>query len=340
MTFVGQKNKISRCLLSDTLLSHNPPTVERPVQRWDVSLRRPGNRGQSPQAMVEARYFTEVETFISQEDRAFWCYMKPHERPCFTRQLLADLAGVQSLVADVFDSRADEDEVPLTHLVLGSRAPGVFNLGGDLTLFSQRIRQRDREGLRRYANACVDVAYANHVGYENDVITVALVQGDALGGGFEAALSCGIIIAEKHARFGLPEILFNLFPGMGAYSFLSRRVGAAKAEAIILSGRVYSAAEMHDLGIVDILAETGTGEQAARDYITRSRSKHNAQAAVNKVRRRVNPVTIQELRDVTELWVETALRLTEQDLRKMAKLAAAQTRLRLRQAAAGALAAA
>ena len=48
----------------------------------------------------------------------------------------------------------------------------------------------------------------------------------------------------------------------------------------------------------------------------------------------------QELRDVTELWVETALRLTEQDLRKMAKLAAAQTRLRLRQAAAGALAAA
>jgi DSF synthase len=266
--------------------------------------------------------------------------MKPHERPCFTRQLLVDLAAVQSLIADQFDRRADQDEVPLTHLVLGSREPGVFNLGGDLTLFSQRIRQRDREGLRRYASACVDVAYANHVGYESDVITMALVQGDALGGGFEAALSCEMIIAEKHARFGLPEILFNLFPGMGAYSFLSRRVGEAKAEAIILSGRVYSAAEMHELGIVDILAETGTGEQAARAHIARSRSKHNAQAAVYKVRRRVNPVTIQELRDVTDLWVETALRLTEQDLRKMAKLAAAQDRLRLRQTATAPLAAA
>jgi DSF synthase len=292
------------------------------------------------QTRVEAEHYTDLDAFITHEDRAFWCFMKPRERPSFTPQLLVDLSRLQSLIAELFASRTDADEVPFTHLVFGSREPGVFNLGGDLTLFSQRIRQRDREGLRDYANACVDVAYANHTGYQHNVITMALVQGDALGGGFEAALSCDLIIAERHARFGLPEILFNLFPGMGAYSFLSRRVGAAKAEAIILSGRVYTAAEMHELGIVDILVERGTGERAARAYIDRNRAKHNAHAAVYKVRRRINPVTIEELRDVTDLWVDAALRLTEQDLRMMAKLTAAQTRLRLREAATATLAAA
>ena len=51
------------------------------------------------------------------------------------------------------------------------------------------------------------------------------MQGECLGGGFEAALSSDVIVAEKSARFGFPEILFNLFPGMGAYSFLERKIG-------------------------------------------------------------------------------------------------------------------
>jgi DSF synthase len=324
MTFVSPKNETSHCCLAANMSMGEPVDSARQLP---------------PQARVEAERYTELDAFITQEDRAFWCYMKPRERPSFTRQLLVDLSRLQSLIADLFAGRAD-DEAPFTHLVFGSREPGVFNLGGDLTLFSQRIRQRDREGLHRYANACVDVAYANHVGYKHNIVTMALVQGDALGGGFEAALSCDLIIAERHARFGLPEILFNLFPGMGAYSFLSRRVGAAKAESIILSGCVYTAAEMHELGIVDILVDKGTGEQAARAHIARSRAKHNARAALYKVRRRINPVTIEELRDVTGLWVDAALRLTEHDLRMMAKLTAAQTRLRLREAATATLAAA
>ena len=56
------------------------------------------------------------------------------------------------------------------------------------------------------------------------ILTVALIQGDAVGGGFEAMLTDDIVIAEQGAKFGLPEILFNLFPGMGGYSFLRRKV--------------------------------------------------------------------------------------------------------------------
>ena len=66
-------------------------------------------------------------------------------------------------------------------------------------------------------------------------------------------------MAEEGAKLGVPEVSFNSFPGMGAVSLLSRRVGAAKAEAIIASGHVYAAREMFVLGVVDFLAPPGHG---------------------------------------------------------------------------------
>jgi DSF synthase len=283
-------------------------------------------------ATAAAEAYSDLETFITEEDRAFWCFMKPTERPSFTRQLLADLTRMQAVIRRLFAEGAQAGTRPFDYFVLGSRTPGVFNLGGDLVLFRQAIERGDREHLRHYAYACVEAGYANHVGYDNRVVTIALIQGDALGGGLESALSCDLMVAERSAKFGLPEVLFNLFPGMGAYSFLSRRIGAVKAEEMILSGRIYTAAEMHELGVVQVLAEDGCGEAAVRDYIERHRSRHNAHAAVYQARRLVNPVTLEELRAVTDLWVDAALRLGEADLRKMSRLAAAQDRSRERRA--------
>jgi DSF synthase len=105
---------------------------------------------------------------------------------------------------------------------------------------------------------------------------------------------------------------------------------------MIMSGRVYTAEEMHEMGLVQVLAEDGAGEDAVRAYIARHRARHNAHAAVYQARRLVNPVTLGELRDVVDLWVDAALRLSEQDLRKMARLAAAQDRARDRRDRAGA----
>ena len=78
--------------------------------------------------------------------------------------------------------------------------------------------------------------------------------------------------------------------------------------------------------MVDILAENGEGEIAVKDYIERNSRKHNAHTAMYRARRRVNPVTYEELRDIVDIWVEAALRLTEPDLRKMARLTSAQDR--------------
>jgi DSF synthase len=305
------------------------------------------SQNERPCDVVARERFSDLETFITEEDRAFWCFMDPQDRPSFTPQLLTDLARMQALIARLFataaqTSRSGEprgSERPFDYFVLGSNSPGVFNLGGDLNLFRQKIEQQDVKTLRAYAHACVESGYANYVGYNQRVVTIALIQGDALGGGFESALSCDLIVAERQAKFGLPEILFNLFPGMGAYSFLSRRIGAVKAEEMIMSGNMYTAEQMHALGVVDVLAEPGQGQQAVKEYIARHGSRHNVHSAIYQVRRRVNPVTLDELRDVTDVWVDAAMRLTEQDLRKMTRLAGAQDRSRQRRAASAMMAA-
>ena len=102
---------------------------------------------------------------------------------------------------------------------------GVFNLGGDLALFREAIARHDRETLVAYGRNCVDNLYPWSRNCDLPLTTISLVQGEALGGGFECALSASVLIAEESSRMGFPEILFNLFPGMGAYSFLTRKVG-------------------------------------------------------------------------------------------------------------------
>ena len=248
-----------------------------------------------------------------------------------TSPLLSDVQDMQSNLRALHTAQLAEGGDPIRYFVMGSRIPTVYNLGGDIVFFADRIRAGDDTAMRAYAHQCIDVIHGNYEAFGIPLISIAMVQGDALGGGFEDALSHDVIVAERSARLGLPEILFNLFPGMGAYSFLSRRLGGPAAEKLIMSGTLYSAADLHAMGIVDVLAEDGQGEAAVRDYIERNARKFNAQHALCRTRRQVNPVTFDELRRVVEVWVETAMTVTEPDLRKMERLAMAQQR-RLRAA--------
>ena len=281
--------------------------------------------------IVRQNPFDELETYITDEDRAYWVFMRQSERPSFTPRLLRSLAGVQAQISQLF---ASQPERPLDYLVVGSRTAGTFSLGGDLDLFRKKIEMGDAESLRAYGYQCNESCYTNYTGYGQRLITIALIQGDALGGGFELALTCDLIVAERQAKFGFPEVLFNLFPGMGAYSFLARRIGVAKTEEMIHSGNIYTAEELHRMGVVDILVDQDAGVEAVKGYIAKNRLRHSAHSAMYQVRRRVNPVTLQELKDVVDIWVETALRLSEQDLRRMAKIASAQDRSRQRRLAA------
>jgi len=84
--------------------------------------------------------------------------------------------------------------------------------------------------------------------------TVASVFGYALGGGFELALSCDLIVAADDALFGLPETTVGIVPGGGGTQLLARRAGIARARELIFTGRRLAASEAHALGIVDRMA--------------------------------------------------------------------------------------
>ena len=269
--------------------------------------------------------YGELDLTLNPRDEAIWCYMQPAGPPGFTPTLLRELISMRATLQRMFANLPPGEAAPVKYFVSGSRIPGIYNLGGDLGFFTACIRECNLEALRNYAHDWADVVYHMTVGFHLPLITIGLVQGNALGGGFEAALSFNVLVAEKSAKFGLP-VLFNLFPGMGAFSFLSRKLDAARAQKMILSGRIYSATELYEMGLIDVLAEEGCGEKAVRDYIVQNRRHHTVHCCIRDVGMRVNPFSLEELLDIADIWAEHAMRLQESDLRYMERLASAQPR--------------
>lgn len=277
-----------------------------------------------PCGSAAAQYRGEFEPAT----RTLWTRFHPRGTACFSLGLLNDMRSHdRRLVESRGQVEIEGRRHDVAYHVTGSATPGVFNLGGDLALFVLLIKARDREALAHYARLCIDIVHARSQSYFTPTLTtISLVQGDALGGGFECALASDLIVAEESAQLGFPEILFNLFPGMGATSLLSRRIGMRATEELILSGRVLPAAELHALGAVDILAKDGEGEAAVSDWIgRRTRSRNGTQAAL-AARRRVHNVTREELDAITDLWVDAAFRLGDRDLKMMSRIVRAQMR--------------
>ena len=276
-------------------------------------------------AYFAQEHYRELITRYDPEQRATWCHMRPTNRPCFTPELVAEMRHFlysieQRVKHDVESGKRDG----LRFHVIASSAPGVFNLGGDLSLFLKFIRAGNREGLLHYTKSCIEVV---HMNYRLPITTIALVQGEALGGGFEASLAARVLIAERQAQMGLPEILFNLFPGMGAYSLLARRLDPARAERLILSGRVYSAEELYEMGVVDVLAENGQGEEAVLAYMKKHGRARNGYEAMHKIRLTYHPISYDELLHIGTMWVDAALQLGDRDLRIMERIARTQEKL-------------
>jgi DSF synthase len=267
----------------------------------------------------------EFDAVLDEEAKIYWLYMRPEGRPIMTLGLLRDAMIALNHLGKLFAERGQED-APAHYTVMASRMPGIFNLGGDLRSFAEFVRNHDRAMLEAYGKACIEPQFARSIKMNLPVISISLVQGDALGGGFECALADDVIIAEKGAKFGLPECLFSLFPGMGALSFLTRKIGASMAEKMVFSGKVYTAADMHEMGVVDVLAEDGMGEQAVYDFVEKNDRAFASRRAVYASRQIIHPISRSELDRIVEMWVDAALSLGPRDLRVMERLALAQDR--------------
>jgi DSF synthase len=234
---------------------------------------------------------------------------------------LAAMAELQRVLQDITESPG-----LVRHFVMTSDVPGVFNFGGDLSLFVLLIRARDVESLRMYGRRCVDLVWWMENASKYGVHTTVLVQGDTLGGGLESVMPFHKVIFERSAQAGFPEVLFNLFPGMGAWNFTIRKAGFAIANEMILSGRLYTAEQLYRRHLVDLVVEDGEGE-AAIEVVTQSVSPRlRGTLAALEARRLAAPVTYESLMAVVDQWTETALQLTDRDLRLMERLARAQVR--------------
>jgi DSF synthase len=260
---------------------------------------------------------SQLKTYYDARNRIIWLLMKGAPRPAFTLRLLNEIT---SEIKTVKQDMAESDGEKYDFLVLGSDIEGVFNLGGDLDLFCQYIRNRDKDGLLRYAKLSIDLVYQNLVHFGEDMTSISLIQGDALGGGFEAAFSANVVVAERGTKCGLPEVLFNMFPGMGAFSILSRKIGFAEAEKMIMSGSVYSAEKLYEMGLVDILAEKGEGEVAIYRYIKSTQRSKNAYRSMQQVKDICNQVSYEELMGIGRVWADAALKLSDKDLRMAERL--------------------
>jgi DSF synthase len=273
---------------------------------------------------ISFQNFQHLEVCVIPEQSTVWIYLNSCPRPSITLTLLHELKIFQEMLVNYKGKLPYLGKlVDINYHVVTSRHP-VFSLGGDLEYFLECIEKRDELALKKYAMGCIDTMYPNLRGFDLGITTISLIHGNALGGGFEAALSSHVLVAERRAEMGLPEILFNLFPGMGAYQLLSRRTNPGTAEKMMLSGRLYCAEELYHMGVIDILAEDGEGEATINAFIHGNRHRQNGYQAIRKVSQCVNPIDYQQLIAVCDIWVEAAMKLTAKDQRTMARLVRGQ----------------
>ncbi|MFK4067253.1 enoyl-CoA hydratase/isomerase family protein [Streptomyces sp. NPDC029674] len=172
---------------------------------------------------------------------------RPKAMNAVSSEMARSIAAACAALCDDPDARV---------VVLTSTHERAFCVGADLkerNSFSDAELRRQRPTTR-----------ASYTGVlELPMPTVAAVHGFALGGGFELALSCDMIVADPTAVVGLPEVSVGVIPGGGGTQLLPRRVGAARAAELIFSARRVEAAEARELGLVDLLVAEGEARTEA-----------------------------------------------------------------------------
>lgn len=249
-----------------------------------------------------------------------WSSMHVQPRQCFSMGVLRDLLDLYGHI------RRRVWQVDF--FVLRSDARRVFNLGGDLHYIRDCALREDWGGIAEYARLCVEAIYGMTSGLDRRVISIAEINGDALGGGFEAALSCDFMIAEQGVKLGFPEVMFNLFPGMGAYSLLARKIAPHVAQRMILSGSISQSETLLAQGVLDEVVEPGHGRAAVETFIQNTRKQLGGYRGFLEGRRRTALwPTHTELIKVVDHWVECVKQISPRDLRLIDRLVSAQNRI-------------
>ncbi len=253
--------------------------------------------------------------------RILWESMRA---PVFYPELLAQMTRLIDWVEEQWET--SPATAPLVFATCGS-AHRIFNLGGDLDLFLQHIKNQDLEGMIEYGLVCArGQARRLELPRQYPMKTVALVEGPALGGGFECALAHEVIVATTRAKFALPECLFGLVPGAGGYSILLRLIGRSGADELVSSGRVYDAWDMQELGVVTLVPDGMSRENMLRKGLeVIDRADHEKATTAHRTALHGRTSILQdELEDIARYWACEALRVSERNQRLMSRLVQSQ----------------
>ena len=157
--------------------------------------------------------------------------------------------------------------------------PKIFAAGADIKEFLE-FSANDARALSQRMNA-VFSRLANL-----PQISIAAVNGYALGGGCELAMSTDFRVAGADAVFGQPEILLGIIPGAGGTQRLPRLVGTGRAKQMIFEGQQIKAAEAHSIGLADLVAPSENAYRVAQEWAARlaggPAALRNAKRAVNR----------------------------------------------------------
>lgn len=278
-----------------------------PLMKSDVEFEIPASRPWPE--------FTFIDVAQDPDTPAVWATTRRSAPVSYSLPLLADLLALGEHVEHL------GREAP-EFLVYRSGHPSIFSLGGHLSYFSSCIEQSDLAGLEDYALRAVDAIWMAMTGCgAPHTTTISLVEGEAQGGGFEAALATHLLAAEEGTKFGFPEALFGLFPGMGGLELLKARGGAELVESLVSGARKVAAEELYELGVVDFLAKPKKGAALVRDLCANG-STSLAQSA----RSRFSGIKKSQLIETTMNWARQAAELPKRDLKTISYLSQMQER--------------
>jgi enoyl-CoA hydratase/carnithine racemase len=186
-------------------------------------------------------------------------------------------------------------------LIIYSKQKAGFSAGADLVQLYTFIEQRDATSAAKEVRGFLERIHAvlNRIDMSS-LTTIAAVHGVCFGGGFELALTCDLIVADKMARFCFPELRLGLIPGFGGIPRLKRDVGNGVVRDLLLTGRSINATKALDIGLASQLAAEGETLHLARTTAAQvTKFDRGASAAAKQF---IKPLPAEELRREIDIF--------------------------------------
>ena len=209
-------------------------------------------------------------------------------------------------------------------LIIYSEMKPGFCAGADLRELYHRSQEMDKaEAARGVRDFLERIHRVLNLIDAAPLTTIAAVHGVTFGGGFELALTCDLIVADKMARFCFPELRLGLIPGFGGIPRLRRDLGNAVVRDLLLTGRSFNASKAQQIGLVSQVVGEGEALRAARATAVQLKKFDHATALAAK--RFIKPIPHEELRREIDLFCELfASPAVEEGLRKFVESTDAQ----------------